>query len=84
MAYGRSPAHGAGLLQNVAWPAADARCSCSAWAGVMQAAAGAALTDAQRAGLQELYAAMAAEHPKSSACKRIPLDFLQVRGLCDL
>jgi peptide alpha-N-acetyltransferase len=37
----------------------------------------ATLTDAQRSGLTQLYAQLAADYPRSSACRRIPLDFLR-------
>ncbi len=35
------------------------------------------IADAQRTALTALYTELAAEHPRSSACARIPLDFLQ-------
>ncbi len=44
--------------------------------GAHAGAVGATLGEEQRASLAELYRALAAEHPHSSACKRIPLNFL--------
>ena len=37
-----------------------------------------ALTDEQRARLNTLYSELVAAYPRSSSCKRIQLDFLQV------